>query len=62
MIKLEDYTKYLGWVVKVTLVNDQICDEGTAIEGFFWVMILRFVVVKKKIMYQLIWGVAGCMA
>ncbi|WP_163533585.1 hypothetical protein [Helicobacter suis] len=35
MIKLEDYVKYLGWVVKVTLVNDQICDEGTTIEGVF---------------------------
>ncbi|WP_163532754.1 hypothetical protein [Helicobacter suis] len=35
MIKLEEYIKYLGWAVRVTLVNDQICDEGTTIEGVF---------------------------
>ncbi|WP_163532755.1 hypothetical protein [Helicobacter suis] len=36
MIKLEDYTKYVTWFVRVTLVNDQICDEGTTIEGVFF--------------------------
>ncbi|WP_163535396.1 hypothetical protein [Helicobacter suis] len=35
MIELKDYTKYWGQFVRVTLVNDQICEEGTTIEGFF---------------------------
>ncbi|WP_163499864.1 hypothetical protein [Helicobacter suis] len=35
MIKLEDYTKYLNWFVRVTLIDDQICEEGTTIKGVF---------------------------
>ncbi|WP_163498662.1 hypothetical protein [Helicobacter suis] len=35
MIELKDYAKYCGWFVRVTLANDQICDEGTTIEGLF---------------------------
>ncbi|BCD49611.1 hypothetical protein [Helicobacter suis] len=35
MIKLEDYTKYLNWFVRVTLINDQVIYEGTTIEGPF---------------------------
>ncbi|WP_163565226.1 hypothetical protein [Helicobacter suis] len=35
MIKLEDYTQYLNWFVRVTLINDQIICEGTTIEGLF---------------------------
>ncbi|WP_281757789.1 hypothetical protein [Helicobacter suis] len=62
MIELKDYTKYWGQFVRVTLVNDQICDEGTTIEGFFGGYDFAVCSVKKKIMCQLIWGVAGCMA